>query len=366
MKIPFVGLNRLPQRLTKDIKKRIARVIETSDFILGKEVEQFEKEFAEYVGTRYAIGVASGTDALLLSLIALGIQPGDEVIVPAMTFIASVSPVVQIGAKPVVVDILPDKPLIDPSLIERAITKRTRAIIAVHLYGFPCDMDRILSIARHHKLYVIEDACQAHGSSYHGKNMGSFGDVGCFSFYPSKNLGAYGDAGAIVTSDKTITQKVTMLRNHGQVTKYRHEILGYNSRLDTLQAIVLRKKLAYLDRWNEQRRKIARWYHDDLKHLPMVGMNEDPKTTANHHIYAIKTSRRDALLNFLKSKHIDCGIHYPKPIHLLKPFSFLEYRKGDFPNAEKFARETLSLPMFPGLTKNEVDYTANRMKQYFK
>ncbi len=366
MNIPFVDLTRQPNVLRSKIRARIDRIILTSDFILGKEAETFEQEFAKYVGTRYAIGVASGTDAILLSLLALGIKPGDEIIVPAMTFVATVSPIVQIGAKPVIVDILLDKPLIDPDRIEQAITPRTKAIIPVHLYGFPCNMSAILGIAKRHKLFVIEDACQAHGSMYHGKKMGSFGHIGCFSFYPSKNLGAYGDGGTIVTSDETVAHKLAMLRNHGQVAKYRHEILGFNSRLDTIQATVLRQKLPYLDRWNRKRRAVAAWYDYFLKDLPVTIMKEDPKTKTNYHIYAIRSSGRDALLKFLQSKHISCGIHYPEPIHLLPPFAFLKHKRGDFPNAEKFSYSTLSLPMFPGLQKREVEHVAANIRIFFR
>lgn len=366
MNIPFVSFQNTSHDGIKDIRKRITRIISSGDFILGRDVTEFEESFARYIGTRYAVGLASGTDALLLSLRALGVQQGDEVIAPAMTFIASITPIIQLGAKPIFVDILPTLPLINPQNIERAITKKTKAIIVVHLYGFPCDMERIFTIARRYKLHIIEDACQAHGSTLRGKHMGSLGDVGCFSFYPSKNLGAFGDAGAVTTSDKKIKQKITILRNHGQIAKYRHDILGYNSRLDTLQAAVLRKKLTHLDRWNAQRRSIAGWYDMGLKNLPVVTLSENADTKTNYHIYAIRTFRRNALLRFLKTKGIHCGIHYPTPIHMLKPFAFLGYRKGSFPQAESFARDTLSLPIFPQLKQSEVQTVIQSIKQFFR
>lgn len=362
--IPLVDLTRIPKPLKELINKNISDVIDSSDFTLGKKLNEFEEKFASYVGTKYCVGVASGTDAILLSLKALGLGPGDEVIVPSFTFIATVTPLLMLGIKPVFVDIKSDLPLIDTTQIEKAVTKKTKAIIPVHLYGFPADMEKILDIAKKHNLYVIEDACQAHGSQLRGKKMGSFGIANAFSYYPSKNLGAYGDAGAVTTSNRKIYEKLLSLRHHGQKEKYVHLLLGYTSRLDTLQAAVLDAKLDYLDEFNNQRRKIAKLYDSLLERLPLKTFKAEKESIGNYHIYAIRTKGRDALFKFLHENRVSCGIHYPIPLHLQPALKNLGYSKGEFPNSEKLAEECLSLPIFPGMTEEEVEKIADLIEKF--
>ncbi|RJQ26879.1 DegT/DnrJ/EryC1/StrS family aminotransferase [Candidatus Parcubacteria bacterium] len=365
MNIPLVDLQRQSKGLVPLIQKGIANIISTSDFILGKEVENFENNFANYVGTKYCIGVASGTDALMLSLKAIGIEKGDEIIIPAMSFIATASPVIFLGATPVFVDINPETRLIDEAKIEKAITPRTKAIIPVHLYGQVCDMESIIKIAKKYKLVVLEDACQAHGSILKNKKAGTFGSLAAFSFYPGKNLGAFGDAGAIVTSDSKLAKKIKSLRDHGQEEKYEHSVLGYNSRLDSIQAHILNIKLNYLDKWNNERRKSAKTLKKLLNGLPIDLPKDINGHIYNYHLFVIETQRRDNLLSFLKSRKIHCGIHYPLPLHLQKAFSYLGYKKGDFPNAEKLARTCLSLPLFPGITKKELEFISKELHSFF-
>lgn len=374
MTIPFVDFARHTAAYNREIDAAIRSELQAAQFVLGQQLEVFEQEFAAYTGTSACIGVASGTDALFLSLLALGIGKGDEVIVPAMTFIASLLPVVYSGARPVLVDILPDIPLINPAAIEAAITQKTKAIIAVHLHGHPCDMNRMSAIAKRHRLFLIEDACQAVGSQVAvpqsfrlpksprllrektiWKKAGSIGTVGCFSFYPAKNLGAFGDGGAAVTSDTDLEKKIRMLRNYGQTEKYHHQIIGYNSRLDTLQAAVLRVKLRYLDEWNTQRRQHAASYTRSLRGVPVTVPKEQPDCKSNYHIYQIRTQMRDKLIQVFKDRQIGYGMHYPLPLHLQPALAKFGYPKRAFPYARAFAKTTLSLPMFPQLKKEEID-----------
>lgn len=371
--IPFVDLNRIPKKLSREIDTEVKKVLSDKDFILGKKVEEFEKAFVSYLGVKYCIGVASGTDALMLSQIALGIGPGDEVIVPAMTFFASVAPTLYLHAKPVLVDVDSDLPLIDPSKIEKALSKKTKAIIVVHLHGFPADMEKIMAISRKYKIPIIEDACQAHGSiiklkhkSDEWKKAGSIGDIGCFSFYPAKNLGGVGDGGVIATNNADLAQKIRMLRNYGQKQKYHHDIVGYNSRLDTIQATVLLAKLPYLDQWNKSRRESANFYNKLLLQPEITYSKERMEHQGNYHIYGIRTKKRDGLLAFLKSRKIDCGIHYPYPLHMLPALKDLKYKKGDFTNAERFAEETVSLPMFQNMKRKELIYIKNMIEEFFQ
>lgn len=365
MNIKLVDLRRQPKKVSYSINKKIKEVINRGDFILGEEVEKFEKDFAKFIGPKYCIGVASGTDGILIVLEALGVGRGDEVIVPSMTFIATVRPIITLGAKPVFVDILANGSCIDPDLIEKAITTKTKAIIPVHLYGYPCNMDKVLRIAKKHNLLVIEDAAQAHGSLYKRKRIGTFGKAAIFSFYPGKNLGAYGDAGAITTSDKNLRDKILMFRDHGQKQKYTHSILGYNSRLDTIQAGVLRIKLKNLASGNKKRRVIAKMYKKLLRNVPIILPEEEKNVETVYHLFVIRTESRDKLLNFLKKKNIFCGIHYPIPLHLQPALKYLGYKKGDFPNTEKLANTCLSLPIFPELKALEVNYIVENVKKFF-
>lgn len=360
--IPFVDLKAQYRSIKSEIDTAVARVIESASFILGPEVEAFEKAFAAYVGARFCVGVNSGTAAIHLALMASEISAGDEVIVPGNTFFATAEAVSTAGATPVFVDADPLSYTIDISKIEAAITARTRAIIPVHLYGQPADLDPIFEIARRHSLVVIEDAAQAHGAEYKGRRVGPLGNVGCFSFYPAKNLGAYGDAGAVVTNDEAVARRVRLLRDHGSERKYDHEIIGYTFRLEALQAAVLGVKLRHLDRWNDLRRKHAARYDDLLKGSDLVLPHEMAYAHHVYHLYVVQTDARDGLQERLSAAGIQTGIHYPIPIHLQPAYESLGYKAGDFPEAERQARCVLSLPMFPELTEGEIDSVAGTLQ----
>ncbi len=365
MQIPFVDLQAQYQSLKDELDPAVLTVMRQCNFILGKEVSDFECAFADYVGARHCVGVASGLDALKLALEAFGIGPGDEVIVPAHTFIASALAVSAVGARPVLVEVDEASFNLDPARIEAAITPRTKAIMPVHLYGQPADMDPILAIARQHHLRVIEDASQAHGARYRGQRVGTFGDAGCFSFYPGKNLGAYGDAGGLVTNDAELAQKVRFLRNYGQEVKYKHVVKGYNLRLDTLQAAVLGVKLRHLDAWNARRAAHAAAYTHALEG---VGDLQLPRVvTGDHvfHLYVIRTQRRDALQAHLNQRGIATVIHYPVPMHLQAAYADLGYGRGAFPITERLSDEILSLPMYAELTAEQQDYVIKAVKDFF-
>jgi len=365
MRINFVDLKKQYLSIKPEIDTATQQVIENAAFILGKELEEFEKEFAAFCQAKCAVGVDSGISALELGMRALGIGPGDEVIVPANSFIASASAVSFTGAKPVLVDCDPVTYNINPSLIERSITKNTRAIMPVHLYGQPADMELIREIARKNKLLVVEDACQAHGAEYHGKRVGSFGDFAAFSFYPGKNLGAYGDGGILVTNKKSLAEKVAMMRNYGQKKKYDHRFLAWNRRLDNLQAAVLRVKLKYLDEWNKKRRKKAGLYSKYLKGLPVELPQISVGVSHVFHLFVIRTQKRDALQKALEGKGVSTGIHYPIPIHLQRAYRDLGEHRGSFPVTERYAKEILSLPMYPELSEEEIKYVANQIRVFF-
>jgi dTDP-4-amino-4,6-dideoxygalactose transaminase len=340
-----------------------ARVLDEAEFILGREVECLEREFAQYCGCAYGIGVDSGTSALELALRAYSVGPGDEVIVPANTFIATALAVSSTGATPVLVDVDPLTHTIDVAGVEDAITNRTRAIIPVHLYGQPADMDPIVEIARRRQLVVIEDACQAHGGRYKGRPVGSLGNAAAFSFYPSKNLGACGDGGMVTTNDPGTTKSLHMLRNYGQEQKYHHLIRGYNRRLDNLQAALLRVKLQHLDDWNEARRDRSDWYRRFLSAAvltPVVADYAEPVW----HLYVIEVDDRDELQTYLGERGIGTGIHYPIPIHLQPAYRDLGYLRGDFPIAEQAAGRILSLPMYPELQQTAVEEVAGAVAAF--
>lgn len=356
--IPLVDLAAQYEEIGEEIKWAIQKVLDRGDFILGSELNDFESEFAEYCGTRHALGCASGTDALILACKTLGIGRGDEVIVPAMTFIATAFGVRLAGAKPVLVDVNPDNGLIDASKIERAITSRTKAILPVHLYGQVAPMRAINDIAKFHGLYVIEDAAQAHGAVQEGKRAGSFGDIGCFSFYPGKNLGAYGDGGAVVFNDDAIGDRFSLLRNLGSKRKFHHEIEGFNSRLDTMQAAVLRIKLRYLDRWNESRRSIAHRYTEKLSGFGAVQLTTCSEGSV-HHLYVIRLKERDRILESLQQAGIGAGLHYPLALHEHPALGQLGYSGGDFTVAKDWARQGLSLPLYPELSLSDQNRVVN-------
>lgn len=352
--IPFVDLGAQYRSIKTDIDAAIAAVLTRGDFILGQDVRLFEQEFAAYCGTSHCLGVASGTDALRLALQACGIGRGDEVITSAHTFIATVLAISEAGATPVLVDCEADFGLIDVTKIEAAITPRTRALLPVHLYGQPADMDPILALARARGLLVVEDACQAHGATYKGRRCGSLGDIAAFSFYPGKNLGAYGDGGAVTTNRADLADAVMLLRNYGQRVKYEHLVKGGNSRLDSMQAAVLRVKLRHLDQWNTARQHAAAAYGRALDGAGLVLPTVAPHGTHVFHLYVVQTPHRAALQSALDEARIQHGIHYPIPIHRQRAMADLGCAQGAFPVAESLAPRILSLPMFPELSEAQI------------
>ncbi len=364
-KINLVDLNKQYYQIKPEIDEAIQRVIKNCSFIGGEEVRLFEEEFASYCDARYCVGVNSGTDALKFICKALDIAEGDEVILPANTFIATALGVSSVGAVPVFVDCDQETYNIDPKKIEEKITPKTKAIIAVHLYGQPAEMDLILEIAKKHNLYVVEDACQAHGAYYNSQRVGTFGIASAFSFYPGKNLGAYGDGGAVITNEVSIAEKISKLREYGQKQKYVHTEKGTNSRLDGLQAAILRVKLKYLDEWNDKRKNVAACYHNSLKVLQI----DLPKTRQDRshvfHLFVIETHNRGELLQFLKQRKIFCGIHYPIPLHFQGAYEELGYKAGDFPISERVASRILSLPIYPELEEEEINYVNNTLNEFF-
>lgn len=363
-KIPFIDLVRQYRSIRNEIDSAISSVIERGKFILGENVEQFEKEFARFCGVKYGVGVGSGADALLFALKALGIEAGDEVITTPFTFVATVNAIVLAGAKPVFVDIDPDTYCLSPDKLKKAITSRTKAIIPVHLYGHPCDMKPILEVAEEYGLYVVEDACQAHGAQYYGAKAGSFGICGCFSFYPTKNLGAFGDGGMVVTNDYELAERIRLLRAQGQRSRYSYEVIGYTSRLDEIQAAILRVKLRHLEEWNEKRREKARTYSKLLSELDLVLPIEKNYAKHVYHLYVIRCSRRDELVTFLNQNGVEALIHYPTPIHLASGYRFMRYSSNSFPVSERCAKEVVSLPIFPELSVEEVEYVCSLLEEF--
>lgn len=363
--INFVDLKRQYTSIKKEIDRVIQDVIDSSQFILGEECEKFESEFAKFIGVKYAVGVDSGSSALELSLRALGIGSGDEVITVANSYIASASAISFTGAKPVLVDCKDDTFNIDLSLIEKYINKKTKAILPVHLYGQVAGMDDINKLAKKYKLFVVEDACQAHGASLKGKKAGSFGEVSAFSFYPGKNLGAYGDGGIVTTNSIEIKDRLKLMRNYGQKEKYKHLILGWNRRLDNLQAAILRIKLKHLSKWNKKRLTNAKLYNRYLQNIPVVTPKIFPDYEHAFHLYVIRLKDRNRLADYLSRKGISTAMHYPIPIHLQPAYKNLGYKRGDFPVAEKLADEILSLPMYPELTESEIKYICKQIVDFY-
>lgn len=364
MNIPFVSFLPIEKELDKDIREAFERVYKRSWYIKGVEGENFEKVFAEYCNVKYSVGVGNGLEALVLALKALGIQCGDEVILPANTYIATALAVTYVGATPILVD--PDIKTfnIDANKIEKVITKRTKAIIPVHLYGQPCKMDSIVELAQKYNLYVIEDCAQAHGATYKGRKVGTFGEVSGFSFYPGKNLGALGDAGAIITNDKNIADKISILGNYGSDYKYHHIYQGNNSRLDELQAAFLLAKLPHLERMNEARRKIAEAYLAGIKNKNIVLPYVVDEAVSVWHIFGIRCEKRDELEHYLLEKGISTNKHYPIPIHLQECYKNLGYKKGEFPVAEEISATQLSLPLYYGMTSEEVEYVIDMINMF--
>jgi dTDP-4-amino-4,6-dideoxygalactose transaminase len=353
--VPFLDLKSHHEPLRDEFDRAIREVVNSGAFAGGPFVEKFESDFAAYNGSQYAVGVGSGTEALWLALLACGIGEGDEVITVATTFMATVEAISYCRARPVFVDVDERTYTMDPAELEGALSPRTKAIVPVHLFGQPADLDPILNFARAHDLFVIEDAAQAHGAEYNGRKAGTLGDAGCFSFYPGKNLGAFGEAGAVITGNFELQEKIRILRDHGQVRKYHHTMVGWNCRMDGIQAAILRVKLQHLARGNQLRRRHARQYNEAFREIDEI-VAPFEATYAKHvyHIYAIRVQERDEAMRLLKEKGIECGIHYPVPVHLQEAYRSLGYRQGEFPMAERIAEEFISLPMFPELTPEQV------------
>ncbi len=376
--IPLCDLQSQYQTICHDVSTAIEQVCASGAYVLGPNVKQFESEVADYLTSDHTIGVGSGTDALHLVLRALGIGPGDEVITTPFTFVATTEAIGLVGASPKFVDISPNTFNIDPQHIEQAITKRTKAILPVHLYGQPCEMDAIMDIANRHNLPVIEDCAQAIGAEYRGQKVGTFGVAGCFSFFPSKNLGCFGDGGLVATNDPELGKRVEMLRRHGGRVKYHHSELGLNSRLDEIQAAVLRVKLPLLDRWNSQRRAVAAAYNKKLAGLsevtvpeelhaeglqPAIAEHENTLLSAVYHQYTIEVDDRDAIASAMKLQDVQTCVYYPIPLHLQEVHKDLGHARGSFPNAERAAKRCLSLPMFPELTDEQIAHVVDALQQ---
>lgn len=366
MKIPILALKRQYKEFKNEALKMTAGIMADQDFVLGREVEELEKSMAEYCGTKYASGVASGTDALILGLKVLGIGPGDEVITTPFTFMATAEAIVLAGAKPVFVDIDPGTYNINPILIEEKIGPKTKAIIPVHIYGLCADMEPIMKIARKHNLKVLEDAAQAIGSEYKGKKAGSMGDAGAISFFPSKNLGAFGDAGMIVTNDRELNEMVRLLRVHGSTRRYYHDVIGYNSRLDNLQAGILNIKLRYLDRWIDERITNAAFFNKGIEAFPLKAPTSPKGYKHSYYLYVVRTPKKQELEDYLNNKGIEVRTYYPVPLHLQKCFGYLGYKKGAFPKAEAACNETCAIPAYPELTGAEKRYILDTIGDFFK
>jgi dTDP-4-amino-4,6-dideoxygalactose transaminase len=364
MNVPFLDLKRQYKDIKKEIDEAVLSVLSNTRFILGPEVKSLEQRVAAYCGAKFAVGVASGTDALLLSLRGCGVEPGDEVITSSFSFFATAGVISRLGAVPIFVDINAETYNIDPDQIEGKISQKTRAIMPVHLFGQCADMDPVMEVAKRHNLKVVEDAAQAIGAEYKGKKAGTLGDFGCFSFFPSKNLGGAGDGGMIVTDDPETAEMIRILRVHGSKPKYYHSTIGYNSRLDTIQAAILGVKLKYLDDWSKRRRKHAEAYDSAFKNLDMI----TPKAKSfNYHIYnqyTIAVKKRDELRKYLKDKEIGHDSYYPVPLHLQECYGFLGYQKGDLPVSEDKADEVVSIPVYPELTREEQEHVISTIKEF--
>ena len=365
--IPLVDLTANYYTIQGQINRAVHSVVQSGMYIQGKQVERFEEKFAKFCDTKYCLGVASGTDALHLSLLALGIQKDDEVIVPANTFIASLYAVLYAGGIPVLVDVDEKTACMNVSELAKKITSKTKVIMPVHLYGKPADMYSIKKIAKKYRLKILEDACQAHGALYYGKKIGSIGDIAAFSFYPGKNLGAYGDAGAITTNSNSLMKKVKLLREYGSSKKYYFDMIGFNSRLDAIQAAILEVKLKHLNTWNKKRQRAARYYQQKLsQELPFIKTFKDDSSAASvFHLFVIMTTQRDQLQKYLLDKGIQTVIHYPIPIHLQEAVRFLGNEKGSYPVSEKLAETILSLPLYPEITREQQDYVIKAIKEFY-
>ncbi|HEV2392612.1 MAG TPA: DegT/DnrJ/EryC1/StrS family aminotransferase [Verrucomicrobiae bacterium] len=364
--VAYLDLPAQMRGLRKEIDAAIARTLDQCSFCLGPDVAQFEKEFARFCGVEHCIGFNSGTSALHIGLMLLGVGRGDEVITTPSTFVATSWAISYVGAKPVYVDIDDATFNLDPGLVERAITPRTKALMPVHLYGHPADLDPLLSICRKHNLPLVEDSAQAHGATYKGKMVGAFGAVSGFSFYPGKNLGAYGEGGALVTNNAAFAARARSLREHGSTQRYYHDEIGFNYRMEGIQGAVLGVKLKHLDSWTRERRRVAKRYQELLAATPLQLPREAPYAQSAWHLYVVRHPRRDELKKHLEANHIGCALHYPLPLHLQKAYAHLGYKPGDFPVAEKAARECLSLPIYPELPDAQIQRVAQVIKEFFQ
>lgn len=365
-KVPYLDLPAQLRRIRPEIDAALARTLDNCTFCLGPDVAQFEKDFAKFCGAQHCVGFNSGTSALHVAMLLAGVGPGDEVITTPHTFVATSWAICYVGARPVYVDIEEATCNLNPALVERAITPRTKALLPVHLYGHPFDVDPMLEICRRHGLKLIEDACQAHGARYKGRGVGTFGEMGCFSFYPGKNLGAAGEGGALVTNDAALAARARALREHGSTRRYYHDEIGFNYRMEGFQGAVLGVKLKYLDEWTRARRRVAHRYHELLADTPLQLPREAPWAESAYHLYVVRHPRRDELKAHLEAHGIGCALHYPLALHMQKCFAHLGYREGDFPVAEKAARECLSLPIYPELTEAQQQRVASVIRDFFK
>lgn len=365
MSVPFLDLQQQFRDLEPLIQQAIWPLLRSAKFIEGAAVTTFEKEFARYCGVAEAVALDSGTAALQLAMLALGIGSGDEVVCPTSTFIATAAAIAVTGARPVFVDADPCSWQMNVEEVRSAIGPKCRAVVAVHLYGQPVEVARLKEVCAEKGVYLIEDAAQAHGARCEGRRVGALGDAGCFSFYPGKNLGALGDGGAVTTNDPELAERIRRLRNHGRLTKYEHAEVGFNFRMDAIQAAALNVKLPYLDNWNERRRALAARYRERIASLPIMLPSKVSQTEPVHHLFPVLTSERDRLAEFLKQRQIETGVHYPVPLHLQPAFSKLGYKVGDFPVAESIARQELSLPIFPEMTDEQIDSVCKRIREFF-
>jgi len=365
-KVPYLDLPAQLRSVRKEIDAAIARTIDNCSFCLGPDTAQFEKDFAKFCEAKECVGFNSGTSALHVALMLLGVGSGDEVITTPMTFVATSWAISYVGAKPVYVDTDDATFNLDPKLIERAITSKTKAIMPVHLYGHPFDIDPILAICKKHRLPLVEDAAQAHGAKYKGKVIGTFGEISGFSFYPGKNLGACGEGGALVTNNAAFAARARSLREHGSTVRYYHDEVGFNYRMEGIQGAVLGVKLKHLDHWTKERKRVAHRYHELLADTPLQLPKEAAYAESAWHLYVVRHPRRDDLKKHLEANGVGCALHYPLPLHLQKCYASLGYKAGDFPVAEKAARECLSLPIFPELTEAQIQRVAAVVKDFFK
>jgi len=364
--IPYLDLRAQIQPLRAELDAAVARTIDHCSFCLGPDVAQFEKDFAKFCGAEHCVAFNSGTSALHIAMLLLGVGPGDEVVTTPYTFVATSWAISYVGAKPVFVDVDDTTFNLDPKLMEKAITPRTKAVMPVHLYGQPFDVDAVREICRRHKLPLVEDSAQAHGAKWQGRVIGTFGEISCFSFYPGKNLGAFGEGGALVTNNVEFAKRARSLREHGSTVRYYHDEVGFNYRMEGFQGAVLGIKLKHLEKWTRERQRVARRYTELLADTPLQLPREAAGAESVWHLYVVRHPRRDELKKFLEENQVGCALHYPLPLHLQKCYASLGYKAGDFPVAEKAARECLSLPIFPELTDAQIQRVADVVKGFFK